>query len=112
MPPSHTHSGVYGDSPDLAIAPVSHPPLERALHAACRDMGLTEAYLAALRDPAIGPEPRLLLGVTGSDLGGRRRLATLVAQMLPDELELDLIELEDDSLSNALRECCQAFYRV
>ncbi|ERI50095.1 hypothetical protein N878_26765, partial [Pseudomonas sp. EGD-AK9] len=37
-------------------------------------------------------------------------LAALVAELLPDEVELDLIELADDNLSRAVRERCQAFY--
>ena len=111
MPPSNSRDGVYGDSPDLAIAPLRHPPLEQALSAACSELDIHEAFLAARRDPALGPQPRLLLGVSGTDLAGRRRLAALVAELLPDDLELDLIELDDDSLSRALRERCEAFYQ-
>lgn len=63
-----------------------------------------------MRDPAIGPQPRLLLAVSGADVRGQRRLAAQVAELLPDEVELDLIELSEDNLSRAVRERCQPFY--
>ena len=50
------------------------------------------------------------LAVAGADVRVQRRLAALVAELLPDEVELDLIELADDNLSRAVRERCQAFY--
>lgn len=111
MPSSSIQSAHYADSPDLAIAALRHPPLEQALSAACAELAIAEAYLAALRDPAIGPQPRLLLAVTAAGVTAQRRLAALVAELLPDELELDLIELADDSLSAAVRERCTPFYR-
>lgn len=104
------HTTHYADSPDLSLAALRHPPLEQALSAACAQLSVQEAYLAALRDPAIGPQPRLLLAVSGASPHGQRRLAALVAELLPDEVELDLIELADDNLSRAVRERCQAFY--
>ncbi|MGG2399228.1 enhanced serine sensitivity protein SseB C-terminal domain-containing protein [Pseudomonas sp. SH1-B] len=107
---SSIHSTHYADSPDLALAALRHPPLEQALSAACAQLTVQEAFLAALRDPAIGPQPRLLLAVSGADQSGQRRLAALVAELLPDEVELDLIELADDNLSRAVRERCQPFY--
>ncbi len=107
---STLHSTHYADSPDLALALLRHPPLEQALSAACAELAVQQAYLAALRDPAIGPQPRLLLAVAGADVRVQRRLAALVAELLPDEVELDLIELADDNLSRAVRERCQAFY--
>jgi hypothetical protein len=107
---STIHSTHYADSPDLALAALRHPPLEQALSAACAELAVQQAYLAALRDPAIGPQPRLLLAVAGADVRVQRRLAALVAELLPDEVELDLIELADDNLSRAVRERCQAFY--
>jgi hypothetical protein len=107
---STIHSTHYADSPDLALAALRHPPLEQALAAACAELAVQQAYLAALRDPAIGPQPRLLLAVAGADVRVQRRLAALVAELLPDEVELDLIELADDNLSRAVRERCQAFY--
>ena len=109
---STIHSTHYADSPDLALAALRHPALEQALSAACAQLAVREAFLAALRDPAIGPQPRLLLAVSGADLSGQRRLAALVAELLPDEVELDLIELADDSLSRAVRERCEPFYQV
>lgn len=107
---STIHSTHYADSPDLALAALRHPPLEQALSAACAELAVQQAYLAALRDPAIGPQPRLLLAVSGADVRGQRRLAALVAELLPDEVELDLIELADDNLSRAVRERCKPFY--
>lgn len=107
---STIHSTHYADSPDLALAALRHPPLEQALAAACAELAVQQAYLAALRDPAIGPQPRLLLAVAGADVRVQRRLAALVAELLPDEVELDLIELADDNLSRAVRERCKAFY--
>ena len=107
---STIHSTHYADSPDLALAALRHPPLEQALSAACAELEVQQAYLAALRDPAIGPQPRLLLAVAGADVRVQRRLAALVAELLPDEVELDLIELADDNLSRAVRERCKAFY--
>lgn len=107
---STIHSTHYADSPDLALAALRHPPLEQALSVACAELAVQQAYLAALRDPAIGPQPRLLLAVAGADVRVQRRLAALVAELLPDEVELDLIELADDNLSRAVRERCQAFY--
>lgn len=104
----HTH---YADSPDLALAPLRHPALEQALAAACAQLEIQQAYLAALRDPACGGRPRLLLAVAGADEPALRRLAVLASELLPDQLELDLIELDDDSLSCALRQHCEAFYR-
>lgn len=104
---SSTH---YADSPDLAVAPLRHPPLEQALSSVCAQLKVRQAYLAALRDPAIGPQPRLLLAVSGADVQGQRRLAAQVAELLPDEVELDLIELSEDKLSLAVRERCQPFY--
>ncbi|WP_277373209.1 enhanced serine sensitivity protein SseB C-terminal domain-containing protein [Pseudomonas sp. AA-38] len=104
---SSTH---YADSPDLAVAPLRHPTLEQALSSACAQLKVRQAYLAALRDPAIGPQPRLLLAVSGADVQGQRRLAAQVAELLPDEVELDLIELSEDNLSRAVRERCQPFY--
>lgn len=108
---SSIHSTHYADSPDLALAALSHPPLEQALSAACAQLSVRQAFLAALRDPAIGPQPRLLLAVDGADVQVQRRLAALVAELLPDEVELDLIELADDNLSRAVRERCAAFYK-
>ncbi|ARS47166.1 MULTISPECIES: enhanced serine sensitivity protein SseB C-terminal domain-containing protein [Pseudomonadaceae] len=109
---STVHSTHYADSPDLALAALRHPPLEQALAAACAELSVQQAYLAALRDPAIGPQPRLLLAVEGANVQVQRRLAALVAELLPDEVELDLIELADDNLSRAVRERCQAFYNA
>ena len=37
----------------------------------------------------------LLLAISGADMSGQRRLAALVAELLPDEVELDLIELAE-----------------
>ena len=102
----------YADSGEMAIAPLRHPPLEQAIAGACAELAVREAYLAAVRDTALGPQPRLLLAVSGADQRMQRRLAARVAELLPDELELDLIELADDSLSHAVRERCQAFYQV
>ena|SRR5690606_40316507 len=102
----------YADSLDLSLAALRHPPLEQALAAACAQLAVRHAYLAALRDPAIGPQPRLLLAVAGADGKAQQRLAALVAELLPEGLELDLIELSDDSLSCAVRQCCRAFYSV
>lgn len=107
---SSIQSTHYADSPDLALAALRHPMLEQALSAACAQLAVREAFLAALRDPAIGPQPRLLLAVSGADMNGQRRLAALVAELLPDEVELDLIALTDDSLSRAVRERCEPFY--
>ncbi|GIZ10883.1 enhanced serine sensitivity protein SseB C-terminal domain-containing protein [Pseudomonas sp. NCCP-436] len=101
----------YADSPDLALAPLQHQALEQALAAACAQLEIQQAYLAALRDPARGRQPSLLLAVAGADEQALRRLAILASELLPDRLELDLIELADDSLSDALREHCEAFYR-
>jgi len=109
---SSIHSTHYADSPDLALAVLRHPTLEQALSGACAQLAVREAYLAALRDPAIGPQPRLLLAISGADMTGQRRLAALVAELLPDEVELDLIELADDNLSRAVRERCEPFYQA
>ncbi|MCY1552728.1 hypothetical protein D9M68_891440 [compost metagenome] len=49
--------------------------------------------------------------MTAAGVSAQRRLAALVAELLPDDLELDLIELADDNLSLAVRERCVAFYR-
>ncbi|MGH8352253.1 MAG: enhanced serine sensitivity protein SseB C-terminal domain-containing protein [Pseudomonas sp.] len=108
MPPSPPPTG----SPDLAIAALRHPALEQAIAAACRELPVREAYLAAVRDPAVGPQPRLLLAVAGSDTRIQRRLAALIAELLPDDLELNLIELAEDGLSVAVRACCQPFFRA
>ena len=54
----------------------------------------------------------MLLAISGADVRGQRRLAALVAELLPDEVELDLIELADDNLSRAVRERCQPFYNA
>lgn len=51
---STIHSTHYADSPDLALAALRHPTLEQALSSACAQLAVREAYLAALRDPAIG----------------------------------------------------------
>ncbi|NQD93663.1 hypothetical protein HP532_13490 [Pseudomonas sp. CrR25] len=112
MSSTSIQSGHYADSPDLAIAALRHPPLEQALSVACAELAVGEAYLAALRDPALGPQPRLLLAVTAAGVTAQRRLAALVAELLPDDLELDLIELAGDSLSRAVRERCTPFYRA
>lgn len=109
---SSIHSTHYADSPDLALAALRHPTLEQALSAACAQLAIREAFLAALRDPAIGPQPRLLLAISGADVSGQRRLAALVAELLPDEVELDLIELAEDNLSRAVRERCAPFYQA
>ena len=108
---SSIHSTHYADSPDLALAVLRHP-LEQALSAACAQLAIREAFLAALRDPAIGLQPRLLLAISGADMSGQRRLAALVAELLPDEVELDLIELAEDNLSRAVRERCEPFYQA
>ena len=112
MPSPSIQARHYADSSTLAIAALRHPALEQALSAACAELAIDEAYLAALRDPALGPQPRLLLAVTAAGVAARRRLAALVAALLPDELELDLIELADDSLSRAVRARCVPFYRA
>lgn len=109
MSSSSIQSGQYADSPELALAALRHPPLEQALSAACAELAVGEAYLAALRDPARGAQPRLLLAVSAAGVTAQRRLAALVAALLPDELELDLIELADDSLSRAVRARCVPF---
>lgn len=108
---STIHSTHYADSPDLTVAPLRHPVLEQALADACAQLEVFEAYLAALRDPAIGPQPRLLLAISGANQRGQRRLAALVAELLPDEVELDLIELTDDHLSRTVRSRCEPFHR-
>ena len=107
---STIHSTHYADSLDLTVAPLRHPTLEQALSIACAQLKVQQAYLAALRDPAIGPQPRLLLAVSGADVRSQRRLAAQVAELLPDEVELDLIELAEDNLSRAVRERCQPFF--
>lgn len=107
---STIHSTHYADSPDLAVAPLRHPTLEQALSSACAQLKIRQAYLAALRDPSIGPQPRLLLAISGGDVQSQRRLAAQVAELLPDEVELDLIELAEDNLSRTVRERCQPFY--
>jgi len=104
------HSAQYAGDSSLAIAALRHPPLEQALSAACAELAVKEAYLAALRDPALGSQPRLLLAVSGAGAAVQRRLAALVAELLPDDLDLDLIELAGDSLSLAVRERCTPFY--
>ncbi len=109
---SSIHSTHYADSPDLALAVLRHPTLEQALSVACAQLAIREAFLAALRDPAIGPQPRLLLAISGADVSGQRRLAALVAELLPDEVELDLIELAEDNMSRAVRESCEPFYQA
>jgi hypothetical protein len=103
-------SDTYAASGEMALAPLQHPLLQEAIRAACDTLPISKAYLAALRDSALGPQPRLLLAVCGSDTISQRRLAALVAQMLPEELEMDLIELADDSLSDAVRLRCEPFY--
>lgn len=102
---------TYSGGGELALAPLRHPPLEQAIGAACQQLPIHAAYLAALRDPAQGNQPRLLLAVAGSDVQSQRRLAALIAELLPDDLELDLIELAEDSLSAAVLASCQPFYR-
>lgn len=108
---STIHSTHYADSPDLALAALRHPTLEQALSAACAQLAVREAFLAALRDPAIGRSLGCYWRFSGADLQGQRRLAALVAELLPDEVELDLIELADDNLSRAVRERCEPFYK-
>lgn len=103
-------SETYADTGEMALAPLQHPPLQEAISAACDKLPISVAYLAALRDTTLGPQPRLLLAVSGSNTNSQRRLAALVAQMLPEELEMDLIELADDSLSDAVRARCEPFY--
>lgn len=112
MPSSPIQAGVYAGSAELALAVVAHPPLEQLLSALCAELGVREAYLAALRDPALGPEPRLLLAVAGADAAARQALASQVAGLLPEDLALDLIELAHDSLSEAVRQRCTAFFRT
>ncbi|MES2819090.1 MAG: enhanced serine sensitivity protein SseB C-terminal domain-containing protein [Pseudomonadota bacterium] len=112
MPSSPIQAGTYAGSAELALAVVAHPPLEQALSVACTELGVREAYLAALRDPALGPQPRLLLAVSGTDARVRQCLASRVAVLLPEDLALDLIELADDSLSEAVRQRCTAFFRT
>lgn len=111
MSPTAIHSAQYAGDSSLAIAALRHPPLEQALGAACAELAVEEAYLAALRDPSIGSQPRLLLAISAAGDAVHRRLAALVAELLPDDLDLDLIELADDSLSLAVRERCTPFYR-
>jgi hypothetical protein len=109
---SSIQSDSYAGNSEMAIAALRHPPLEQAISAACAKLPLREAYLAAVRDPAIGPQPRLLLAVAGGNVQIHRRLAALIAELLPEDLEMDLIELADDSLSAAVRERCEAFFRA
>ncbi|MGE8360683.1 enhanced serine sensitivity protein SseB C-terminal domain-containing protein [Pseudomonas sp.] len=111
MPSTATQSAQYEGDSDLAIAALRHPPLEQALSVACAELAVAEAYLAAVRDPSMGAQPRLLLAVSATGVAAQRRLAGLVANLLPDDLELDLIELAEDSLSVAVRERCTPFYR-
>lgn len=111
MPSTATQSVQYEGDSDLAIAALRHPPLEQALSAACAELAVSEAYLAAVCDPAMGTQPRLLLAISATSVTVQRRLAALIANLLPDDLELDLIELSDDSLSLAVRERCTPFYR-
>ncbi|MGH8856032.1 MAG: enhanced serine sensitivity protein SseB C-terminal domain-containing protein [Telluria sp.] len=112
MPPSPIQPDTHAESPGLSIAAFRHPPLEQAIGAACAELPVREAYLAAVRDPALGAQPRLLLAITGGDTRIHRRLAALIAELLPDDLDLDLIELAEDSLSMAVRRCCEPFFRV
>lgn len=112
MPESCVQTETYAGEADMALAPLQHPALQQAIGAACRQLPIRIAYLAAVRDAALGPQPRLLLAVAGSDTQSQRRLAALIAQLLPDDLEMDLIELADDSLSAAVRSRCEPFYQA
>lgn len=109
MPPSAVRTG--DPSSDPCVAPLRHPPLEQAIAAACSRLAVREAYLAALRQPA-SAAPSLLLAVTGTDQAMQRRLAASIAEVLPEELELRLMELSEDALSQAIRARCEAFYRA
>ncbi|WP_263143923.1 hypothetical protein [Pseudomonas sp. RIT-PI-AD] len=103
-------SGTRAEALEHALAPLRHPALEQAVATACAPLPVREAYLAALRVPVLGA--RLLLAVSGADISTQRLLAACVAEVLPEELELDLIELSEDALSHAVRERCEAFYRA
>jgi len=100
------------DSPGLAVAVLRHPPLEQAISAACAELPVREAYLAAVRDPTPGSQPQLLLAITGGNTQVQRRLAALIAEQLPEDLDLHLIELCEDSLSMAVRQRCEPFFRA
>ena len=110
MPASPIIPGHYDGASGLSLAAVRHPPLEQLLAPLCQALAVRQAYLAALQDPAQGPQPRLLLAVAGADPAAQQRLAERVADWLPAGLALDLIELADDSLSVAIRAQCQPFH--
>lgn len=108
--PSTVYSTHYDDGSGLVLAALSHPALEQALSAACARLAIQQAYLAALRGSAAAAPARLLLAVEGAGVEVQKHLAVVLADLLPDELEADLIELADDDLSRTVRERCAAFY--
>ncbi len=110
MPASPIEPGHYDDASELGLAAVSHPPLEQLLAPLCQALAVRQAYLAAVQDPARGPQPRLLLALAGASEVAQQRLAQQMADWLPAGLELDLIDLADDSLSVAIRARCLPFH--
>ncbi len=111
MSPSAVRTGeVHPTEP--SVAPLRLPALEQAIAEACARLAIPEAYLAALREPVPGAAPSLLLAVSGTDAALRRRLAAEVADALPDTLEMRLLELAEDALSQVIRQRCEAFYRA
>lgn len=104
------HHGLTGERQGVTVATLRLPPLENALIPACVELAIAEAYFAAMRQPGKAQAPRLLLAISPIGIAGQRRLACVVSEVLPDDLELDLIELSDDELSRSLRESCTPFY--
>ncbi|WP_339513869.1 enhanced serine sensitivity protein SseB C-terminal domain-containing protein [Pseudomonas sp. RL_15y_Pfl2_60] len=92
------------------VVALSLPPLEKALIPVCAELAIAQAYFAALRQPGDAQPPRLLLAISGAEIAKQRRLAAAVAEMLPDDVELDLIELAEDEFSESLRKACTPFY--
>ncbi|WP_417660976.1 enhanced serine sensitivity protein SseB C-terminal domain-containing protein [Pseudomonas sp.] len=101
---------VTEQKPRLTIAALSLPPLEKALIATCAELAITQAYFAALRTQGDTQSPRLLLAISPVGIAAQRRLAAAVAEMLPEDVDLDLLVLSDDPLSESLRQSCTPFY--
>lgn len=98
------------EKPRSTVVTLSLPPLEKALTPTCAELRIAQAYFVALRRPGNTQAPRLMLASSPCGIAVQRRLAAAVSEMLPEDMELDLIELSDDAFSNSLRQSCKPFY--
>ncbi|MFI8481974.1 enhanced serine sensitivity protein SseB C-terminal domain-containing protein [Pseudomonas sp. NPDC078700] len=111
MSSTFIESGFTEEKLRPSVVTLNLPPLEKALIPICAELAITQAYFVALRSQGDARTPRLMLAIGPATTAVQRRLAAAVSEMLPEDMELDLIELSADAFSDSVRQSCKPFYR-